>query len=1128
MKFGNIEIPANLIQSLQENRVIVFAGAGVSMGEPANLPDFFTLTRKILNLDDSDYFDSPDQKLGEGFDQGVKIHEQCIRILRQGLPQPTKLHHDILNIFPKMPKVITTNFDLLFEKAFENMYPNSYISTFTAPVFPLGNNIEGIIYLHGNINDPRSMVLSDADFGRAYLSESWAKRLLSDAFLNYDFIFIGYSYNDTILKYLTRSLPRNRISKLYAFANIEDGNVQQINHWRSLGIEPLIYKKENGTHQQLPQAVEKLADFLNLSLSAYDNFIKLQVTEYEINQQEDILNYIKFFLVSDDGYKQFYSVAQPNVWLKKIKEDQVLFDAFMKHESDFFQWLIGYLETHLNEMIDLLQTYPLLKSSQDFLWRVFRKLDDTSDKIIYWKWFLFLEKDLYLGKGLYNNVHSWVLKKLINFELINEFSRALAFYLNIDIKPKIKFSTNEYEFYLLLEKIKNNEIFHQISLQIFIIKLEEYDAILELYDQKKQSTAWFKKEIWERDKSYSKDLNFDLIHGIVEILSTKKLIQGDIDDYAKQFLEKRSILLKRLGVYLLAQFSSYNADFIYSLISFKIDFFNLEYRSEIFKFLEKNYQKLTDIKRNEIISKIKSNFDRDYEKLKWFAWIYKFSPMCTLIEQEYKNLKLKFPNFNLNEKPYLAWSSSGIQSVVYTSPFLVDDIQARNDYIWYLALLEYDLYKPSFNNMSELSYEGLWQEIQKTNVSWLLDFLEFTIQIMPEHKIIQKIIGGIKNWKFNQEIHEKIYDIFNKILTLKDQDLIFDTVQFLSDLNDVEYYKCNLQSHAVWIECAKKIIKLHLYLESPMSDEVGGFIKSLNSINGRLAWFILKLYDQAKDNTEIKTTCEEFIKILISQDQYGDVIIILLNNYYFFKNKNSLFAQKDLFPYLFSSNEIFKIKAWQGFLKNPHLEYAEFREIHKEFFNILKYALNKNDKLLIQDLTALYVYSIYFDYHQNAIKSFRDLQRLESNIIAEKILDTVRKILAQEKDIDKVWSWLGEYLQDRVYQINQVLSYQEVSKIWYLLTDHPQLIVKLEQMVLNLPFKEDWIGFLHDISRNHLNSISGYETVWCNVLAFYLNQQDERILSLCNQQEHQLFGKLIDHDQTGVLKKALSKKGIQI
>ena len=241
-----------------------------------------------------------------------------------------------------------------------------------------------------------------------------------------------------------------------------------------------------------------------------------------------------------------------------------------------------------------------------------------------------------------------------------------------------------------------------------------------------------------------------------------------------------------------------------------------------------------------------------------------------------------------------------------------------------------------------------------------------------------------------------------------------------------------------------------------------------------------------------------------------------------------MFAQKEILPYLFSSHEKVKLQAWRGYLQNKHLEYAEFREIHNELFNILNYALGQNDKELIQSLTDLYVYSIYFEYHRNSVASLRKLQRLENNIIAEQVLETSGKILKTKKDLDKVWSWLGEYLQDRIYQINQILSQKEVSEIWDLLTYHPQMILKLEKIILDLPFKEEWIGFLHDISRNYSDIPLGNESLWCKVLAFYLNQQAEHISGLCYEEEKQLFQKLITYDETGVFQKALSRKGIQI
>ena len=39
----------------------------------------------------------------------------------------------------------------------------------------------------------KDMVLTDADFGRAYLTEGWAQRFLVDVFREFTVLFIGYS-----------------------------------------------------------------------------------------------------------------------------------------------------------------------------------------------------------------------------------------------------------------------------------------------------------------------------------------------------------------------------------------------------------------------------------------------------------------------------------------------------------------------------------------------------------------------------------------------------------------------------------------------------------------------------------------------------------------------------------------------------------------------------------------------------------------------------------------------------------------------------------------------------------------------------------------------------------------------
>ena len=47
------------------------------------------------------------------------------------------------------------------------------------------------------------LVLIDSDFGRAYLTEGWARRFLC----KYTILFIEYGHNDIVIEYLARGLP---------------------------------------------------------------------------------------------------------------------------------------------------------------------------------------------------------------------------------------------------------------------------------------------------------------------------------------------------------------------------------------------------------------------------------------------------------------------------------------------------------------------------------------------------------------------------------------------------------------------------------------------------------------------------------------------------------------------------------------------------------------------------------------------------------------------------------------------------------------------------------------------------------------------------------------------------------
>ena len=76
---------------------------------------------------------------------------------------------------------------------------------------PLGDNFSGIVHVHGDLQRRRDLVLTDADFGRAYLTQGWARRFLVEVFRQYTVRSVGYSHNEVVMNYLARALRRGAL-----------------------------------------------------------------------------------------------------------------------------------------------------------------------------------------------------------------------------------------------------------------------------------------------------------------------------------------------------------------------------------------------------------------------------------------------------------------------------------------------------------------------------------------------------------------------------------------------------------------------------------------------------------------------------------------------------------------------------------------------------------------------------------------------------------------------------------------------------------------------------------------------------------------------------------------------------
>ena len=264
MKLGEIDFPEELLNAVRKRKLVIFAGAGVSMDEPADLPGFGEFAKLISrgSGETKTAKETEDQFLGRLQHKKQKVHIRAARILSRKGPRPTSLHFDLLKIFSGASQVrlVTTNFDTLFEQAAEGVL-DSTVRVYSAPALPQGSDFEGIVHVHGSTCEPNRMVLTDADFGKAYIVDGWASRFLSELFESFTVLFVGYSYNDIVMKYLARSLTP--IGQAKRFILIKEGGEES---WAELGISPIEFRiSKEDRYRVLYEGINCLAAYANRS-----------------------------------------------------------------------------------------------------------------------------------------------------------------------------------------------------------------------------------------------------------------------------------------------------------------------------------------------------------------------------------------------------------------------------------------------------------------------------------------------------------------------------------------------------------------------------------------------------------------------------------------------------------------------------------------------------------------------------------------------------------------------------------------------------------------------------------------------------------------------------------------------
>ena len=201
MRIGDVDIPAKLVEAHQTGRLVLFVGAGASIAPPSNLPTFQTLTEGIAAESGVPVTGQLDQFLGVLREEHkVDVHARVAARIGAADSRPNTLHEAILALATTspVPRIVTTNYDIHLSTTLAAH--GRLLHEYLAPALPMGDDFDGIVYLHGRLGQqPRHLVVTDEDFGRAYLRDAWVARFLERMFATYAVLFIGYSHSDLVM-----------------------------------------------------------------------------------------------------------------------------------------------------------------------------------------------------------------------------------------------------------------------------------------------------------------------------------------------------------------------------------------------------------------------------------------------------------------------------------------------------------------------------------------------------------------------------------------------------------------------------------------------------------------------------------------------------------------------------------------------------------------------------------------------------------------------------------------------------------------------------------------------------------------------------------------------------------------
>ena len=310
MKFittkGAPDIPIEILGAQESQNLVFFCGAGISY--PAGLPLFSKLVDDVYDALAETPHELEQQALKSNlYDRVLGLLEARLQgdspnsrnlVMREIIKQlviPSGANLDTHKALLELSittnnchRIVTTNADTAFQEAL----PTTIEYTDAAPKLPVpkSHKWSSIVHLHGIINekyDPEgeNLVFTSGDFGSAYLTERWASKFVTELFLNFTVVFIGYSIDDPVMRYITDAIAAEKrkggllFNEAYVIAESPPSKrVEAKELWKSKGVVPILYSKGNKYHSNLHKTLIAWAKYVKSGLNSKKTYLQREAS----------------------------------------------------------------------------------------------------------------------------------------------------------------------------------------------------------------------------------------------------------------------------------------------------------------------------------------------------------------------------------------------------------------------------------------------------------------------------------------------------------------------------------------------------------------------------------------------------------------------------------------------------------------------------------------------------------------------------------------------------------------------------------------------------------------------------------------------------------------------------------